>query len=219
VTKRRGNQGKGHGLCILGLNFADEFGAGQHVAPLVVAAHLQGTAVMLKQIQKIIALQEHVVELDKVEALFQADFVAFGSQHFVDAEMPADIAQEFNVVDFGKPVGIIEKQRMALGEIKILGKLFAQALSIVINLFAGENLAHFRLAAGVADHCRTAANKGYGPIAVLLHMGQRHDGHQRTDMEAGGGGIKTDVAGYGAFGEKLSNQGLVGNLFDKTSFL
>ena len=73
--------------------------------------------------QKVVGLQEHVIELDKVKTLFEANLVAFGSQHLVNAEMPPDIAQEFDVVNFCQPVGIIEEQRFAVGKFEILGKL------------------------------------------------------------------------------------------------
>jgi len=38
-------------------------------------------------------------------------------------------------------------------------------------------------------------------------------------MQTGGRGIKADIAGDGAFGKKIGNQGLVRDLFDKASFL
>ena len=121
------------------------------------ASVLTRAGLMLKQVQEIISLKEHVIELDKVQALFQTDFVAFRREHAVDAEMTADIAQKFDVIDLGQPVGVVEQECPAVCKIDIFGKLFAQALRVVINLFAGENLAHFRFPAGITDHGCTAA--------------------------------------------------------------
>ena len=44
---------------------ADQFGTTQHVAPLVVSAELQVTAVFLVQHVEVIALHQHVVELQE----------------------------------------------------------------------------------------------------------------------------------------------------------
>ena len=109
VPQISGNQGKSNRLRVLCFNFADEFGPGQHIAPLIVPSHLQGTAVILEEIQKVVTLQDHVIELNEIQPLLHPHFIAFRRQHPVDAEMPPDITQEFNVIDFSQPVSIIEQ--------------------------------------------------------------------------------------------------------------
>ncbi len=98
---------------------------------------------------------------------------------------------------------LLSKSALALGKIEILGELFAQTLSIVINLLAGENLAHFRLTAGITNQSRAAADKSNRFVAVLLHVRESHDRNEATDMQTGSRGVKTDIAGNGAAGEKL----------------
>ncbi len=133
--------------------------------------------------------------------------------------MPADISQKFNVIDFGQPVGVVQQKSPAVGKIKILGKLSAQTLRVVIDLLPGEHLTHFRFAAGVADQSCAAANQRDGFVAAFLHMRQRHDGDKRADMQTRCRGIETGVTGDRSFREEFLNQRFIGNLFNKTSFL
>jgi len=219
VAGRSSDEGKGDGLRVFGFNFADEFGAGQHVPPLVVAAHLQRAAVVLKKVEEVVSLEKHVVELNKIQPLLQPDFIAFRRQHPVDAEMASDVAQKFDVVDLREPIGVVEQQGSAVGKIDVPRKLLPDGQGVLVDLLAGQHLAHFRLAAGVADEARAAADQRDGAMAAPLHMGQRHDGHQAADMQTGGRGIEADITGNGTFGKKIGNQGLVRDLFDKASFL
>jgi hypothetical protein len=70
---------------------------------------------------EIIGLEQHIVKLDEIEARFQPNFVAFGSEHPVDTEVPADITKKFDVTKAGKPVGIVQKKRFALPEVQKTG--------------------------------------------------------------------------------------------------
>ena len=58
---------------------ADQIGARQHIAPLVVASGLQAAAIFLKQLKKVIGLHQHVVELKEGQPFLQPLPVAFGS--------------------------------------------------------------------------------------------------------------------------------------------
>ena len=97
---------------------AYKFYSGDDISPLVVAAHLQAAVAFLRQIIEIICLEQHIIKLDEIEAGFQADLVAFGGEHPVYAEVPADITQELNVAKIDKPVGIVEQQRLIIAEIQ-----------------------------------------------------------------------------------------------------
>ncbi len=48
---------------------ANQFLARENVAPLVAAAHLDGAAMVPKQVQKVISLHQHVAELGVGNAL------------------------------------------------------------------------------------------------------------------------------------------------------
>lgn len=57
-----------------------------------------------------------------------------------------------------------------------------------------------------------------GPVSVTLHVGQRHDGNQASDVEARSRRIETDVAGHGLPAQEIADIFLIGHLFDEPSF-
>ena len=99
VALRVGQQRDRHGGSVLAELAADQLGAAEHVAPLVVAAELQIAAVFLVERVEIVALHNHVVKLEEGEALFHALLVAFRAQHVVDREARAHFAQQLDVVE------------------------------------------------------------------------------------------------------------------------
>src|SRR5208282_1241175 len=103
-----------------------QFNSRDYIAPLVVTAHLQPAAVLSGQIIEIVCLEQHIVELNEIQAGFEADFIAFGGKHPVHAKVPAYIAQELNVAKVNKPVGIVQEQRLAVPEIQKSRKLLSQ---------------------------------------------------------------------------------------------
>ena len=90
-----------------------------------------------------------------------------------------------------------------------------KAAGVAIDLIPGENLPHLRLPGGISDKGGPTPDQGDRPVAVPLHMGQRHDWHQRTDMQTCRCRIKPDIAGHVFMIEELSDQRLIGDLFDK----
>jgi hypothetical protein len=87
-----------------------EVDAHDDVAPLVAAAHLQRHAVAPAQLHEVVALQQHVVELDEAQRLVAVEpqLHAVHGQHAVHAEMPAHLAQEGDVAQLVQPLGIVE---------------------------------------------------------------------------------------------------------------
>ena len=85
-------------MSVLAQLSADQLRAAQHIAPLVIAAELHVAAVALVELIKIVALHDHVVELQKAQALLHPLLIALGPQHVVDREMGAHFPQKFNVV-------------------------------------------------------------------------------------------------------------------------
>ena len=82
---------------------AAEIDAVDDVAPLVGAAHLQAAAVAPVELDEIVGLQDHVVEFEERQRLLalEPQLDRIHRQHAVDREMPADIAQELDVVELG----------------------------------------------------------------------------------------------------------------------
>ena len=80
---------------------AAEIDAVDDVAPLVRAAHLQHAAVAPVQLDEIVGLQDHVVEFEERQLLLAVEpqLHRIEGQHAVDGEMPADVAQEIDVVE------------------------------------------------------------------------------------------------------------------------
>ena len=94
-----GQQRDRHGVGILAQLAADQLGAAQHVAPLVVPAELHVAAIVLEHVVEVVALHDHVVELQEAEAFFEALLIALGAEHVVDGEACADLAQELDVIE------------------------------------------------------------------------------------------------------------------------
>ena len=84
------------------------------VAPLVRTTHLQNAAVAARQLEKIIGLQDHVVEFEKSQRLFtlEPELHRIKGHHAVDGEMHPIVAQEADVVEVIEPVGIVDHHRV-----------------------------------------------------------------------------------------------------------
>src|SRR5215831_12778691 len=82
------SQGKGFAIS----DPADEVDPSDQVAPLIVSAYLEHAAIALEEHQKIIGLQQLVVELEERQPRFQTLLVRLERQHTIDAEMPTNIA-------------------------------------------------------------------------------------------------------------------------------
>ena len=89
----------------------DEFNTRENVAPLIRAADLHIATVFLIQMQKVIALQERVAEFGKGDRRL---IVRAGRSYHVSflimrihREMFTDIAEEFEKIEFGKPLRIV----------------------------------------------------------------------------------------------------------------
>ena len=104
------------------------------------------------EMQKIIALHNHIVKLDKRKAALQPGFETLISEHLVDRKMDAHIPQQLNVVEFKQPVPIAKHQRAAIREIKEPLHLPFETLGIMVDLLNGEHLTHIGLAGGIAYH-------------------------------------------------------------------
>src|SRR5215468_10357023 len=89
LSTRRGEERKGHGKSVAIGDTADEVDPGDQVLPLIVPSYLEHTAIALEEHQKVIGLQQLVVELEEREPGFQALLVRLERQHAIDAEMPA----------------------------------------------------------------------------------------------------------------------------------
>ena len=173
---------------------APEIDAVDDVAPLVRAAHLQNAAVALVEFNEIVRLQDHVVEFEKRQRLLAIEpkLHRIERQHLVDGEMPADVAQEGNVVQLVEPIGVVRHDR-AGAEIEKAREHGADRGDIGVDLLGGEQRAARVLAGGIADLAGAATHQRDRTMPGLLQPSQHHDGQQIADMQARRGRIEADI--------------------------
>ena len=96
---------------VLALDPVDEVGAAREIAPLVAAAGLQHAAVLAVELEEVEALQDLVAELGVADAGVgvqpRGDRVLL--QHRADAVVLADIAQEVDRTEPGRPVEVVHE--------------------------------------------------------------------------------------------------------------
>src|SRR5690606_35426932 len=111
---RGGEQRRGQRVKLRAAHAMAEIDTIDDVAPLVRAAHLDDRAITAVELYEIVALQDHVVEFEEAQRLLavEPELDAVEAQHAVDREVPADIAQELEVVEAEQPVGIVDHQRI-----------------------------------------------------------------------------------------------------------
>ena len=159
---------------------------------------MQSAAIAAIELEEIIGLQQHVVEFDKAQSLFpiKPGLHRLESQHPVDCEMAADVAQEFHVIQFVQPVGIVDHRRIrgpvAVGYVS--RKHRADTVGVGMYLLDREHLAHLVLAGRVAYFGCAASHQRNGPMTGFLKPAQQHDLHQIANMERRSRQIIANVA-------------------------
>ena len=216
---RPGDERRGQGERLAAVDAADEVHARDDVAPLVVAAHLQPAAVPAVQHEVVVGLQELVVELDERQAGLEPHLVGLEGQHPVDGEVPADVAQELDVVQGRQPFRVVEQEGLALGEIEEPRHLPTEGLRVGRDGLDGQDLPHLGLARRVADPGRAAAHERDGPMAGALQVRHGHQRLQVADVQAVGGRVEADVEGRALPVEELREARLVRALADEAALL
>ena len=92
-----------------------ELHAVHDVAPLVGAAHLKAAIGAPRKLQKVVGLEDHVVELQEAQRLLAVETAAHAveGQHPVDREVGAHVPQERDVAEGVEPVGVVDQKRVA----------------------------------------------------------------------------------------------------------
>ncbi len=185
----------GHCMSILAELAADKLCASEHIGPLVIAAELHIAAVVLIEVVKVVALHDHIVELKEAESLLHALLVALGSEHVVDGEACADLAQKLNVVEVKKPVGVVDHHCLAFAEVDKALHLTLEAVCIVLNILTREHFSHVCSARGITYHSSAAAYESNGLVACHLQTLHKRKSHEMSRGEAVCGAVKADVEG------------------------
>ena len=174
---------------------------------------------MLEQVVEIIGLHDHVVELQEGQALFHALLVALCTEHIVDGEACADLAQELDIIEVQQPVGVVDHDGFTFAEINESLHLALEALGVVVDILLGQHFAHIGAAGRIADHGRAAADERDGLVArhlQTLHERQRHEmtGSQRICRA-----VEANVEFGLARVDHFADLRLVRDLLDKASGL
>src|SRR4029079_5949484 len=137
------DQRRGQGEQLHVLHAAAKINTVDDIAPLVRTAHLQDAVVTFVQLNEIVCLQDHVVEFKKRQFLLAIETQLDGieREHPIDRKMPANVAQEINVVELVQPVGVIRHDGIAARsfEFQEFGKYRPYAGQIVIDHLVSEN--------------------------------------------------------------------------------
>ena len=196
---------------------ADQLGAAQHVAPLVIAAKLHIAAIMLEHVVEIIRLHNHVVELKEGKALFHALLVALSAQHIIDTEAGAYLTQQLHIVELEKPISVIEHDGLIRAKFDKALHLTLEAFGIVVDVLRGEHLAHIGATRGITDHSGTAANEGNGTVPCHLQALHQRQGHKVTGRQAIGCAVKANIEGRLALIDHFFDFFFIGNLRNKSA--
>src|SRR5262245_27009239 len=171
--------------------------------------------------QEIERLQRHVAEFGETDPLlaFQASLYRVFGNHVRECEVLADLAQPVDEAHRADPVVVVQHgRRVGRLEVEVQLHLFANGLTVAVDLVECLQIAFVGAAARVADHSSCAADQQYHPMAGTLEMSQRHDRHNMAEMQTVGGGIKPGVNGYGLPIEVLA-EFLVTYLCEKPAIL
>ena len=115
------------------------------------------------QFQKVIGLQDHVVEFKKAQALLavQPRLDAFKGQHPVHTEMPPDVPQEIKVVQGVQPFSVVEHQR--IGRPRAIGQVARKhpvhTGDVRVDLRRGQQGSFFRAERRIAHFCGPATHQ------------------------------------------------------------
>ena len=183
---------------------AAEVDAGDDVAPLVGSAHLQVAADAPVELDEVVGLQQHVVELDERQLLLALEPHArrVHRQHAIDREVLADIAQELDVVERRQPLGVVDHDGigLALAEVEELGKDRLDAVLVGVDLLDRADRARLIAPGRIADARGAPAHQRNRLVAGLLQPVQHHDRDQAADVERRRGAIIADVCDNLALG-------------------
>ena len=182
-----GNQRAGQRVGLLAENPADEFGTRGDVAPLVGSSHLEGTPLVLVEIEKVVALKKLIGKLSEGHSLagFARKPFLHGilGHHIVHRDVLSDVAGEGKETVVLHPVVVVDQFRpvRSIGvKIEEAGKLPPDALHIVRKGLFIEKVPLLRLHRRVPNHSGSTANEGERLVAAILEMLEYHHTYEVT---------------------------------------
>ena len=157
---------------------------------MVVAAQLQFHALVLVEIEEIVALQKLVGELGEAEAVasrtVESLLHAVLRHHIVHGDVLSDLTCEVEERKVLHPVVVVHHFGSVLLlrlEIEEFRHLRLDALLIVAQSLVGEQVTLLRLSRRVANHSRCTAHKDNRLVAAALQVAQHHNAAQVSDVQ------------------------------------
>ena len=164
---------------------------------MIGTAHLQHAAVAPGELEEVVGLQHHVVELEERERLLalEAQLDAVHGQHAVDREVAPDVAQERDVREAIEPFGVVGHDGVA--RTRAEGEKFLEhrldARHVGGDVRGTQELARVVLARGIAHLGGASAHEHDRLVSAQLEVAQQHDADEVADMEARCRAIEADV--------------------------
>jgi len=149
---------------------------------------------------EVVALQDLVAELGEAHAVvgLHALLHAVLAEHDAHAEIAADLAQQVDKGERLEPVVVVDQDGRIGGlrvEVDEAREVLFNADEVALDLFRAEEIALFGFSGRIADETGGAADERDDPVARALQMGQRHDGHKVTGLQAVVSGVEARVDG------------------------
>ena len=139
ICLRNQRTGETESLGFIAQSAANQFGSRGHIAPLVIASELQTHAMMLIEIEEIVALKQLISELGErksvVSLAVQALLYAVFSHHVVDGDVLAHLSCKVKKGELLHPIVVIDQLGLvgfAAIEVKKLCNLPLDGLLIVV---------------------------------------------------------------------------------------
>ena len=198
---------------------AAELHPSDDIRPLIVPAHLEFAVIAFVELEEVIRLHDHIVELEEGQPLLPALLITLCSEHAIDSEMRTDISQEFDIVELAQPVPVIHHDCPIIREIDETRDLLAEAVAIMTDGLICHHLAHVRAPRGITNGSGAASHETDRTVSRTLHVGHCHERDQMACMEAVCRRIKSRIKGNLFLTEQLAQPFLIGALCKKSAFL
>ena len=172
-------------FCFCTFFFADQVQTGSDVAPLILTADLQVDALILEKVQEVHRLQNLVSEFREGNTGVQAAGYDIFSQHRVDIEVLAEVAQEIQQCQIFGPVIVVDETDVSrtVGQEQFF-HLSGQSICILNDLIHRLQNPFLALSAWVADRSGRAADQDDGSVSCQLESLQYDERDQMSDMQA-----------------------------------
>ena len=185
----------------LAAHLADEVCPSRDVAPLIRAADFHLAAVVVVEVQEVVALKNLIAELGEREgalARLEALLDRLLREHLRHAEVDRYVAQKLDCARALVPVVVVDHDGcVGAVEVEYPRKVLSYALLVLLDLLYREHVSLGGLAARVANEPRRAADKRDHLVAGELETAEDDDGNEVSCLQGAGRRVKTAIDSHG----------------------